>query len=75
MGLATGLQTRDTLEAWVVHEDMPCIGEIFSCGGGRSARVIMGEVRSFQAKIHRKKQEDTYDLWIYWQDLENQSHR
>ena len=37
---------------WLVHEDVPCTGEIISSGGGRSARVFMAEVPGFHAKDH-----------------------
>jgi NAD(P)-dependent dehydrogenase (short-subunit alcohol dehydrogenase family) len=30
------------LAAWLVHEDVPCSGEVFSVGGGRFARVFLG---------------------------------
>jgi NAD(P)-dependent dehydrogenase (short-subunit alcohol dehydrogenase family) len=33
------------LAAWLVHEDVPCSGEIFSVGGGRFARVFLGVTR------------------------------
>jgi NAD(P)-dependent dehydrogenase (short-subunit alcohol dehydrogenase family) len=29
--------------AWLVHEDVPCSGETFVGGGGRIARVVLGE--------------------------------
>jgi hypothetical protein len=29
--------------AWLVHEDCPASGEIYSAGGGRVARVFVGE--------------------------------
>jgi NAD(P)-dependent dehydrogenase (short-subunit alcohol dehydrogenase family) len=38
------------LAAWLVHEDVPCTGEIFSSGGGRSGRVVFAQARGFQAK-------------------------
>jgi NAD(P)-dependent dehydrogenase (short-subunit alcohol dehydrogenase family) len=28
--------------AWLAHEDCPVSGEVFSCGGGRVARVFIG---------------------------------
>ena len=31
--------------AFLVHENVPCSGEIFSVGGGRFARVFLGETR------------------------------
>jgi NAD(P)-dependent dehydrogenase (short-subunit alcohol dehydrogenase family) len=33
------------LAAWLVHEDVPCSGEVFSAGGGRFARVFLGVTR------------------------------
>lgn len=33
------------LAAWLVHEDVPCSGEIVSVGGGRFARVFFGVTR------------------------------
>jgi len=38
------------LVAWLVHEEVPCTGEIFSSGGGRSGRVVLAQARGFQAK-------------------------
>jgi NAD(P)-dependent dehydrogenase (short-subunit alcohol dehydrogenase family) len=40
------------LAIFLVHEDVPCTGEIISSGGGRSARVFFAEVPGFQAKDH-----------------------
>jgi NAD(P)-dependent dehydrogenase (short-subunit alcohol dehydrogenase family) len=40
------------LAVWLVHEDVPCTGEIFSGSGGRSARVLLAEVNDYQAKEH-----------------------
>lgn len=28
--------------AWLAHRDVPCTGEIFTVGGGRAARVVLG---------------------------------
>ena len=28
--------------AWLAHEDCPVSGEVYSCGGGRVARVFVG---------------------------------
>jgi len=33
------------LAAWLVHEDVPCSGEVFSVGGTRFARVFFGVTR------------------------------
>jgi NAD(P)-dependent dehydrogenase (short-subunit alcohol dehydrogenase family) len=33
------------LAVWLVHEQVPCSGEVFSAGGGRFARVFLGETR------------------------------
>jgi len=30
---------------FLVHEEVPCSGEVFSIGGGRLARVFLGETR------------------------------
>jgi len=38
------------LAAWLVHEGVPCSGEIFSSGGGRSGRVVLAQARGFQTK-------------------------
>jgi NAD(P)-dependent dehydrogenase (short-subunit alcohol dehydrogenase family) len=40
------------LAVFLIHEDVPCTGEIISSGGGRSARVFFAEVPGFQAKDH-----------------------
>jgi NAD(P)-dependent dehydrogenase (short-subunit alcohol dehydrogenase family) len=40
------------LAVFLVHEDVPCTGEIISSGGGRSARVFFAEVPGFTAKDH-----------------------
>ena len=37
------------LAAWLVHEDAPCSGEIFTVGGGRFARVFLGVTRGVSA--------------------------
>jgi hypothetical protein len=33
------------LAAWLVHEDVPCSGEVFTVGSQRFARVVLGVTR------------------------------
>jgi NAD(P)-dependent dehydrogenase (short-subunit alcohol dehydrogenase family) len=40
------------LAVFLVHEDVPCTGEIISSGGGRSARIFFAEVPGFRAREH-----------------------
>jgi hypothetical protein len=35
--------------AWLVHEDCPVSGELFSAGGGRTARVFLGVTPGLRA--------------------------
>jgi NAD(P)-dependent dehydrogenase (short-subunit alcohol dehydrogenase family) len=33
--------------AWLAHEDCPVTGEVYSCGGGRIARIFIGETQGY----------------------------
>jgi NAD(P)-dependent dehydrogenase (short-subunit alcohol dehydrogenase family) len=39
------------LAAWLVHEDVPCSGEILTVGGGRFARVFFGVTRGVNGAL------------------------
>jgi NAD(P)-dependent dehydrogenase (short-subunit alcohol dehydrogenase family) len=36
--------------AWLAHEDCPVSGEVYSCGGGRVARIFIGVVPGYANK-------------------------
>jgi hypothetical protein len=36
--------------AWLCHEDCPVSGEIYSCGGGRVARIFIGVAPGYANK-------------------------
>jgi NAD(P)-dependent dehydrogenase (short-subunit alcohol dehydrogenase family) len=36
--------------AWLVHRDVPCSGEVFTAGGGRLARVVLGVGPGYQSE-------------------------
>jgi hypothetical protein len=47
--------------AWLVHEDCPVSGDIFSVGGGRVARIFVAEGPGFFKKD--LSVEDVRDNW------------
>ena len=54
--------------AWLAHEDCDVTGEIFSCGGGRVARVFIGVTPGYVKTDGRLTLEDVRDHWTEVRD-------
>ncbi len=56
------------LVAWLAHEDLDVSGEVFAVGGGRVARIFIGETPGFYSEALTA--EDVRDHWDQIRDTE-----
>ncbi len=69
-GLADALAPEliSPVVAWLAHEDCDVSGEVYACGGGRVARIFIGEAKGYTKKSLTL--EDVRDNWSTIRDLD-----
>lgn len=62
LGEKLGSEFVAPVVAYLAHEDCPVSGEVFSVGGGRVARIFIGETQGyFNAKLSMEDVRDNFD--------------